>query len=353
LQDLEKYDLDIPINEKQHYVPVIYLKWFSKNWLIVVYDIKERIFINNWNPIYNKDICKKWDFYVAQMDNRKYSYAIEKILFSEFIEWNIESVINKLSKQQELNDFEHNVLASFISFQFTRTKKFKDQFESNRNQFYKTYSKEVLWFWWDFENFKETVKVYEQNTWNSIWNIEDFFETTNRISINVKESPEAYMKHMLEIWLNFSKFLLNCEIIIHHTRKNNLLITSDNPFYIIPPKGWKYKSWERINWIGFLKPIKARKIIHLSETLAVECFPHKFIPWGKIIHNFLNYKKTQILNSYIIKNAERFIMCSSKKNIDNVIKNINFKKNQDIKNIPNIKFFHDEQVIWNFWIYPL
>jgi hypothetical protein len=26
LQDLEKYDLDIPINEKQHYVPVIYLK---------------------------------------------------------------------------------------------------------------------------------------------------------------------------------------------------------------------------------------------------------------------------------------------------------------------------------------
>lgn len=55
------------------------------------------------------------------------------------------------------------------------------------------------------------------------------------MSINVEESPEEYMKHMLEVSLEFTKYLLNCEIIIHHTRKKNLLITSDNPFYIIPP----------------------------------------------------------------------------------------------------------------------
>jgi len=354
-EEIDKYATEKMTDEQQHYVPIVYLKWFSKEWFVIVYDLQNKNFLWEWKPIPPKTICKEWDFYVAMTKNRQYSYAIEKILFSDFLEWNIWSVIWKLKRQEKLDEFEHNVLTSFIAFQFLRTEKQKLQYEERSKLMHKYFIEEIMWLSWngDYDVFAKNIEKYQKATWKKLWDIKKLFNIAKDYELEAILPKEDYIKYMLKTGTEITQYLLNCKITIHHTKKNNRLITNDNPFYIIPPKWRKYELWDKINWIWLLLPNDARKIIHLSETIAVECFPHDFIPWWEIIHRFLNQKSTKIFNAYLVKNAKRFIIWSSEENIQDTIKNIDFKEIEKIKEIPIVKFFEDEKIIWTFWIYPL
>lgn len=354
-EEIDKYSTKELSDEQQHYIPIVYLKWFSKEWFVIVYDLQNKKFLWEWKYISPKTICKEWDFYVAMTKNKQYSYAIEKFIFSDFLEWNISSVIWKLKKKEKLDEFDHNILTSFIAFQFLRTDKHKAQFEERSKLMHQFFIKETAWLWWgwNYEIFKKTIELYQKETWKKLWDIEKLFNIAKDCEFEAILPKEDYIKYMLKTSTEITKYLLNSKIIIHHTNKKNKLITSDNPFYIIPPKWRKYKLGENINWIWILLPKEARKIIHLSETIAVECLPHEFIPWWEIVHRFLNQKNTKILNTYLIKNTKRFIIWSSKEKIEETIKNINFKEIEKIKEIPIVKYFENEKIIWTFWIYPL
>ena len=58
IKDLEKYNLDKPRNEKQHYVPRVYLKWFSVNEKVIIYDLDKNSFLNDWKYSSINNICK-------------------------------------------------------------------------------------------------------------------------------------------------------------------------------------------------------------------------------------------------------------------------------------------------------
>lgn len=354
-EEIDKYSVEELTDEQQHYVPIIYLKWFSKDWFVLVYDLQNKCFLWNGEYIPPKSICRDWDFYVAMTKDKKYNYAIEKVIFSDFLEWNIPLVIWKLKKQEKIDEFEYNVLASFIAFQFLRTEKQKSEYEESVKLMHKFNIMETMWLSGDgnYDIFSKRAEQYQKKTWKNLWDIKKLFNSTKDMELNIILPKEKYIKHMLKMSVYIAQYLLNSNIIIYHTKKNNKLITSDNPCYIIPPKWRKYVSWEYINWIWFLLPTNARKIIHLSETIAIECLPHEFIPWWKITHKFLNQKETQTFNSYIVKNAKRFIIWSSKENIENTIKKINFKYIEELKKIPIVKYFEDKKIVWTFWIYPL
>jgi len=75
--------------------------------------------------------------------------------------------------------------------------------------------------------------------------------------------------------------------------------------------------------------------------------------WSKrFFYSQINQKQTNRINSYICKNAERFVLSKNKEYLLNLCNSIDFNKIDQEKNRKNIYFNKDIGLIANYNYYP-
>lgn len=338
--------------EKQHYVPRTYLKWFAQKEGIISFDISKMNYLNNANPVSLQTQAMEDDFYVTRTKELKYSYYIEEF-FSHYIEKYIAGIIKKLETQNNLNDLEIETLSMFVWFQAVRTKSYADKFERSISELNNIWIRNVLWYWTNIERFRIVADRYQKETWKRITDIDELFEAAKHMDLVTNVSKEEIVSSMLRIWLEYSHIFMNSKLIVYHTSKNYDFVTSDNPFYIIPPRWWKYEQWTSIKWIGILYPPDARKIIPLSKNILLEIDTSNDEVKRQIVFKSLKSEKIKYLNSYTIKNCRRFVFWYKRDDIDVSLKMIDFKKLEKIKSISSVIYNSNTWVFVHPNIYPL
>ncbi|MBL7057758.1 DUF4238 domain-containing protein [Patescibacteria group bacterium] len=111
---------------KQHTVPNFYLKNFAdKNLCVWVCDKKKK----ELRKQPTKDTAIINDYYTFINSSNEKDYKVEKELFASTIEKEMSAIQNKILNNLEYDDNDKKIICRFLTFQFSRTTKFKEDFE--------------------------------------------------------------------------------------------------------------------------------------------------------------------------------------------------------------------------------
>lgn len=217
------------ITRRSHYVPQFYLKNFTiKNLLYECDKINNLIVCKSsrgvcWHPYFNIFI----DYHLRKNE------GLENFL--NFNEGRAAIVIQKIIKNQVLNDHEmvdFMIFMSMIKFRVPKFKKYvKENFlEKEKNDFFEEYN--------NVKKRKEFIEDFNKKTGiNTDLTTDNFFE-------KVYVSDEAFeggifFWHMINSGLNNSKEFIKKDWYFIETHEDNFFITSDDP--LITLKGATYK----------------------------------------------------------------------------------------------------------------
>lgn len=331
--------------ESQHKVPRAFLNLFSDgDNALFQYDIKEKTLSNK--KINTKNLLTEDDYYVVKDKDKNRSYFFEKYIFSYLFESKISDVIKKIKNKEPLIEGDLQRLSWFIAYQYVRT----DSFINFLKFDYESMIKNMSMYSYDtFEQFEQMVLNMQKKTGKDVWNIKELYEYAKKWDYDVDVHKESIIINALSLWNKIWPEFLDWNYEILETRKKSFFLVSDNPFFIIPPKD--YPKWMWI-WLGF--PPNSEKIIPINDKQCLRIFlTGKANPWISIKYKTINYKETNRINSYICKNATRFILWKDQRYMRELVKKVDFHKSYKEKT--ENRFFYDKdlKLIITKQLYPL
>lgn len=319
--------------EQQHVVPKVYLDKFILPWDtgLYYYSLIKSDFVTNFQ-ISTRWIWKKTDYYVIDDIHWKRNYFFEKFLFSSYLERGYSKIVEKISLWDILSDEDWNILSWFIAYQYVRTPKFINWLKAKWDLMIQKKLKPDFQSWDHSEILKEFCDS-EEDIKNAIEYIQ---EGNYEISISEKSAILESLKIWNDFWMDFK--CAKYEIL--QTRKSWHFLCSDNPFFIIPPL-----NYPRSLWVWLVLPFEARKIIPISRNLAISItFFHERVE-PSISYRTINQKETDLINTYICKNANEHILWSDIQYMTSIIKKIDFNRVQKDLSRPRVQINKDLWIV--------
>lgn len=334
--------------EQQHTVPEAFLNGFTEknNGMIYLYDLSKKGFVNE-NEVPTKSILKMEDVYTFTDKAGKKNYFLEKFVFSFYLESGIKSVIEKLLKHEKLIERDWQILSWFIVYQFTRTKSFLESLKCN-------YQKSMKFMFQNssktYEHFEERFKEMQKETgYETEVSIRETYEYAKQWNYSLSLDKDYILVTAMSLANDFWPLFLNAHYEILETRKPWFFFCSDVPFFIIPPANWSKNTWL---WLRF--PKEAERIMPLNKTQCVRItlLPQEIKYGVNYSYMTINKKMTDRINTYICKNAERFILTKNKEYLKEIIWRINFRILQKEKKREAISYNKDYDLLVESQFFP-
>lgn len=260
---------------RQHYVPVFYLKNFSKNDIFQVFNVKENKLLPNINI---KTQCFEKDFYGKNKEIENWFAKKEKT-------WSV--IINKILSDIEITDEEQDYIKEFVLYQYVRTKDFNEEM----HRYYRPV----------FYQYLENCGINDLGLKAAFWyqlneyNEEDVFN--EKINITFVEKYKIFhqfanKKVLIKKYKTEEKLITSDSPVIFYNQENNLSIgLSDLQQIIIIPISNEYcifiynesfykeylnknmilsDSNDEIDFINKVEYIRAKKFIYFNPDYVVD-----------------------------------------------------------------------------------
>lgn len=201
-----------------------------------------------------------------------------------------------------------------------------------------------------FEQFEEHFKEIQKKTgYKTNVTISETYDYIQSWNYNIRVNKDHILTTVMKLANDFWPYFLNAHYEILEIRKSWFFLCSDVPFFIIPPT-----EWPKSKWIWLMYPIEAEKIIPLNkkQCLKITLFPKEEkneVSWS---YKYINEKMINRINTYICKNAERFIISNNKEYLRKIILRINFKILKKDKNREEIYYHKGSDKLFNNQFFP-
>lgn len=302
--------------KRQHYLPQFYLKGFTKEEKLWVYD-REKNEFRIQTPV-NTAIEK--DYYTFSDKKGEKNKSVEKILAD--VEGRVVPVFEKIKNQDSLNDDDKGIMSLFLSLFIYRV----PEFEKLSNEIAQAISKFTMKnLISSKEQAAKWIESYEKDTGKSFdVSPEILFEYAQNPQFEIILDRNTTLRHMLDLSYKNTNWLYNVDWEIFEAPKNSSFITTDNPFVLLPPKGFP------IGIRGYgLRTKGVKKIIPLSKErcILIGASGNSF----KYIN--VNTKTVRGINLFVAARCDRFVIGVDEKLLKNIVKNTKIYKWKKSKRI--------------------
>ena len=302
--------------KRQHYLPQFYLKGFTNKGKLWVYD-REKNEFRIQTPV-NTAIEK--DYYTFVDKKGEKNKSVEKILAD--IEGRVVPVFDKIKNQDSINDEDKGIMSLFLSFFIYRVPEFEklsNEIAQEISEFTMKNlisSKEQAAKW--IENYKkDTGKSFDVSP-------EILFEYAKNPQLEITIDRNTTLRQMLDLSYKNSNWFYNMDWEIFGAPKNTSFITTDNPFVLLPPKGFP------IGIRGYgLKTKGVKKIIPLSKEQCILIG----LPGNSFKYINVTSKIVRGVNLFVTARCDRFVIGRDEKLLKNIVKSTKIHKWKKTKRI--------------------
>ena len=304
--------IPVPFTKKQHYIPQFYLKNFSQD--------GERVYIYDKAKGERGEIRYQTTVEVAHQ-NHFYTYRTKKgtkenleDFFCQF-EGDAATIIEKVHKERKITQEEKEKLALFVAFLHTRTPASKARTEEMINKTGEKISR-MMFKIEPKERLKKFFKEKEGREFSDeeIDDLVDFAVNPKRSRIEFEVPNEYWIKLMLETGAEIAPLFFGMDWLFVFTDSPYALITSDNPFLLVPPD-----DHDRFWGVGLMTD-KAQKIIPLRSDMCLIMGDFKedpVIKFGDVEKSFFRQ-----VNEHLILECERFCFSPEEGKLQKLVKEL-------------------------------
>lgn len=283
---------------KQHYVPKVYLKYFTnEDGYLNIYDLKKDQ-IRKQTP---KKTALVRHFYTVDVDGKN-DYTIENIMARE-VETLYDPVICKIENKEPLTVEDKLNLATFIAFQYLRTPTRRNNYNHMIERFQKDRNKIIF----------ELKKVNGQLDHLGEKEIEKTGEIIMNEDYDVNVSKHESLNFMLNHVGEMSLMLSNHNLLILEASKKSEFITSDNPYCMIK-ENWedKWRGYGIVNTVKYF-PLTPKYLLILKD------------PGDSVVYMKTDKVFVRKLNLLICKWADNLIFSKNRVLLENIAEKIRNK----------------------------
>jgi len=295
--------------KRQHYLPQFYLKGFTKEEKLWVYD-REKNEFRIQTPL-NTAIEK--DYY-SFIDNKgEKNKSIEKMLAN--IEGRVVPVFDKISKQENLSVEDKGIMSLFLSFFIYRVPEFQKLSDEIAHKISEITIKNLIS---SKEQAAKWIKNYEKDT-GKTFDVapETLFEYAQNPQFEITIDRNTTLKQMLDLSYKHKDYLFNMDWEILRAPNNTSFITTDNPFVLLPPKGFP------IGIRGYgLRTKGVKKIIPLSLDHCI------LIGTPGNDFKYINSTSRMVrgINLFVASRCDRFVIGRDERLLINIVKSTKINK---------------------------
>ncbi|MGD8307459.1 MAG: DUF4238 domain-containing protein [Ignavibacteria bacterium] len=302
--------------KRHHYLPKFYLKGFTKDDKLWIYD-RQRNEFRAQTPI-NTAIEK--DYYSFIDKNGKKNTSVEKILSD--VEGRVIPVITDIKNEKRISNEGKGIMSLFLSFFIYRV----PEYEKLSNEIAKTISdltiKNLIF---SKEQAKKFIKKYESDTGKSL-NVspEIIYEYAQNAQFEIILDRNTTLKQMLDFSMNNKDWLFNLNWVVLQAPEITSFITSDNPFVLLPPMGFP------IGIRGYgLKTKGVTMIIPLSKEQCITIGA----PGNSFSYINIKRKTVRDINLYVASRCDRFVIARDEELLKSIVKKTKINKWKKIKRL--------------------
>lgn len=270
--------------KKQHYVPQVYLNYFTdENGYLNIYD-REKEEYRRQTPA-NAGYSKH--FYTVEVNGEK-DYTIEKLLATH-VDNLYKPVMEKIKNKEVLTKDDKENLAIFVAFQHLRTPAQRKNYNAMFDDFYKQTTKIIF-------GMKKSHGQLGELTEQEANMIEETLEKEN---YEVQVPKEHSLEFMLKFSEEMSRMLSNHNFVILEASSKSEFITSDNPYCMVKDK--ESPAWSGYGIVNTTKvfPLTPRYLLVLKD------------PGDKVVYMKLDKANVRQMNFVIAGWSDRFVYSSN------------------------------------------
>lgn len=303
-------------SKRHHYLPQFYLKGFINKEKFCVYDRGKNEF-RIQTPL-NTAIEK--DYYTFIDNKGEKNKSIEKILAD--IEGRVVPVCDKISKQENLSDEDKGILSLFLAFFIYRVPEFQKLSNEIAHKISEFTMKNLIS---SKEQAAKWIKNYEKDTGKKLdVTPEYFFEYAQNPQFEITIDKNTTLKQMLELSYKNTNWFFNMDWEIFRAPKNTSFITTDNPFVLLPPKGFP------IGIRGYgLRTKGVKKIIPISKEQCILIG----LPGNNLKYINVNTTTVRAINLFVASRCDRFVIGRDERLLRNIVKSTKINKWKRTKRI--------------------
>ncbi len=276
--------------KRHHYLPEFYLKGFSRDKALFVYDRE----LNEYREQMPRDTAVMSHYYTLKDDKGNKNVEIEKFLSR--IEGNAKPIIEKLEKDESISEENKKLLSIFISFLMNRV----PDFEKSENKMLEKIAEMTSnIIFQDEERAKSVIDKHERDTGKKM-NISpkelvDFHRNVpHKYIINRNMS----LRLMFEASFKIAHYFKQMNWMLYHASSITSFITTDNPFVLLPPAGY-----DSIYVTGILMR-GTKKIVPLTQSICLIMFDRG----TSTAHKDIDREMTKKINHNIAYWSDRFVI---------------------------------------------
>lgn len=292
--------------KRQHYIPQFYLRNFSID--------KENLWVFD-------RVTNKWRFQKIQniaYENKIYFYQVEgseeslEDIFT-LIENLAKPIIDKLLEKKEINGWEKADLAMFVASLSTRIPVSRRKTEKFAESEYKNFARKTFS---DPDKVRAMAKKGNLDK-KEINGLVEFATDGSRYF--VKFPSNVWLYTMLMSSLEFARLFINMNWTVVYFKKENALITSDNPLILLGPKNRSSDSY-----YGLVTP-GSHKIVPLASNVCLVIEDLNRVPRIDYVES-LNKDSFRSTNDLIAFDSDRFIFSAVRGKLERIMKNTKIDK---------------------------
>jgi hypothetical protein len=243
------------IPRAHHYLPQFYLRGFSRENRLWVYDRYKNEY-RNQTP---KNIAVERDYYTVTDEKGEKKTDIEK--FFSVIEGKASPVIQNVNARNYISTMERDILSIFVSFLKVRVPDFEKSNDEYNEKIIKWMNK---FMFCDEYHTKVMLDNYERDTGEKL-DIEpdELMRFIHEDEYRIKVNKNFTLGLMLDLGIETAHYLRQMDWLFIYAPKEASFVTTDNPFSLIPPLEYN-KFWG----VGLLTKGTV-KYVPLTQRVAV------------------------------------------------------------------------------------
>jgi len=306
--------------KRHHFLPEFYLRTFSKDGFLWVYDRKE----NSYRRQQPKNTAVIGYYYATTNEDGERDYEIEKLL-SE-CERRAKLVIQILESSQSITPQQRVDLAFYLVLQHTRTPRFERETEEMADAFHKIVLKEMV------PSVEAAESVFGCNKKNDGATAEDMYKFIHEEQFTVKGNRNNTISLMLNLARRGSVDIALMDWVVVHAAKGCSFITTDSPIgYVVPDEF--IRSGEPVIGLG---SDKITKLFPLTRKVAL-----LIGKYGAGFGHFgFNRMQVRDFNVTVAQEAERFLIGPDEYLVRSVVRRSKIDKSMPatrmkVENVPH------------------
>lgn len=289
--------------KRHHYLPEFYLKEFSREKVLFVYDRE----LNEYREQIPKDTVVMSHYYTLKDDKGNKNAEIETYL--SHLEGNAKPIIKKLEIGKGIYEEEKELLAIFISFLMNRVPDFEKSINKMHEKIIKMASDMMFC---DEERTKSVIDQYEQDTGKKMdISPKELFEFHKEGEYKYVINRNVSLETMCNLSLEIANYFKQMDWLLLHAPHITSFITTDNPFTLIPPANLK----SNIYGTG-IATRGAKKIVPLTQSLCLVMLDRGTLT----VHKNIDRDAVKKVNINISFFADRFVIGRDEALVKKIVK---------------------------------